>query len=68
MDRVVESEGVSDAEVDPNGIESRRDIEIGVDRLRGVGFVILSVPEGLVRRMDSHSDIEPDDESVDIEP
>ncbi len=53
------------AEVDADGIKSGRDVEIGVDGLCVVGFPgLFVIPVGLVWRMDSHSDIQADDESV----
>ena len=60
-------ERVAYAEIDTDGIEERGDVEIGVDGTAVVGFVVLRIAVGLVRRMDRHTEIETNHESFKIQ-
>ena len=65
---MIELERVSDAKVDAEGIKGRGDVKISMDGLCGIRLAFFGITEGLVRRMNADAQIEPDDESVNIEP
>ena len=65
---MIELERVSDAEVETEGVKGRGNVKIGGDGLRLVHLSFFVVLEGLVWRVDSNAEVQPDDESVNIEP
>ena len=60
-------EGIAYTEIEAEGIERRRNIEIGLDRSRGVRRAFFGIFESLVRGMDTHTEIQANDQSVDIQ-
>ena len=60
-------ERIADAEVEAEGVECGGDVEVGVDGLGVVGFPLFVVLVGLVGRVDGDTQVQTDNESVQVE-